>query len=75
MDINDFNKNYIFLMMHFKGVAKVLEDKLKQLRAKGFNLADSYFFGFSYGARLIVRAGNDIGFKQLGTVHCLYTNA
>lgn len=70
MDYSDYNKDYPFLIAHFKPVSKVLTDKLVELRNKGFRNSDAYFFGFSYGARLITRAGNDIGQKQLGIIHC-----
>ncbi|XP_055325367.1 uncharacterized protein LOC129579356 [Sitodiplosis mosellana] len=69
MDYSDYNKDYPFLIAHFKSVAKVLTDKLMELRVKGFRHSDAYLFGFSYGARLIVRAGNDIGPRQLGIIH------
>lgn len=72
MDYSDYNKEYPFLITHFKHITKVLVDKLICLRDKGMRLGDSYLFGFSYGARLIARAGNDIGPKQLGIIHRSY---
>lgn len=69
MDYSDYNKDYPFLVTHFRPVAKVLSDKLMELRSKGLRHSDAFLFGFSYGARLITRAGNDIGYKQLGIIH------
>lgn len=69
MDYSDYNRDYPFLVTHFKSVAKVLTDKLVELRGKGFRYSDAFLFGFSYGSRLITRAGNDIGQKQLGVIH------
>lgn len=70
MDYSDYNKDYPFLIKHFKSIAKILTDTLTELRHKGFRSSDAYLFGFSYGARLIVRAGIDFGPKQLGIIHC-----
>lgn len=72
MDYSDYNKDYPYLMGNFRTVAKILTNKLVQLRDKGFRSSDAYLFGFSYGARLIVRAGIDFGPKQLGIIHCEY---
>ncbi|XP_031633365.1 uncharacterized protein LOC116347088 [Contarinia nasturtii] len=69
MDYSNYNNDYPFLLRHFKMVAKILTDQLINLRGKGFRATDSYYFGFSYGARLLVRAGNDFGAKTLGILH------
>lgn len=72
MDYSEYNRDYPFLLTHFRAVAKVLRDELISYREKGSKLSDAYVFGFSYGARLIVRAGDDIGNRQLGIMHCSY---
>lgn len=72
MDYSEYNKEYYYLIGHFKTIAKILTDKLIQLRDRGFRSSDAYLFGFSYGARLIVKAGNEFGPKQLGIIHCKY---
>lgn len=72
MDYSDYNKEYPYLVRHFKAIAKVLKEELIYLREKGLRLFDSYIFGFSYGARLVVRAGDEIGNKQLGVIHRSY---
>lgn len=74
MDYSDYNKEYPYLITHYKAIAKILKDELISLREKGCRLQDSYSFGFSYGARLIVRAGDEIGSKQLGIIHRSYKN-
>lgn len=72
MDYSDYNKEYPYLVTHFKSIARVLKEELIYLREKGCRLQDSYSFGFSYGARLIVRAGDEVGSKQLGIIHRSY---
>lgn len=72
MDYSDYNKDYPFLIAHFKPITKILTGKLFELREKGFRSSDAYLFGFSYGARMIVKAGNEFGPKQLGIIHCKY---
>lgn len=74
MDYSDYNKEYPYLIAHYKAITKVLKEQLLYLREKGCRLQDSFLFGFSYGARLIVRAGDEIGNKQLGIIHRSYTN-
>lgn len=69
MDYSDYNKDYPFLITHFKAITKVLTDKLIHLRDKGLRSSDAYLFGFSYGARLITKAGHEIGPRQLGIIH------
>lgn len=72
MDYSDYNSEYPYLIAHFKTITKILKSELIYLREKGARLSDSFMFGFSYGARLIVRAGDEIGNKQLGIVHRSY---
>lgn len=69
MDYSDYNKEYPYLITHYKSITKVLKEELMYLREKGIRLSESYFFGFSYGARLIVRAADEIGNKPLGMIH------
>lgn len=73
MDYSHYNNDYIFMITRFNAISKVLKGHLMSLRAVGINLANSYVFGFSFGARLIVRAGNELGVKQLGIIHRSYT--
>lgn len=70
MDYSEYNQEYPYLVRNFKPISKILTDKLIQLRGKGFRSSDAFLFGFSYGARLIVRSGNDFGYKELGVIHC-----
>lgn len=71
MDYSDYNKDYPYLIAHYKPITKVLREELIYLREKGARLSESYFFGFSYGARVIVRAGDEIGNKQLGMMYAM----
>lgn len=71
-DYSEYNKEYPYLIGHFKAMAKILTDKLIQLRDRGFHSSNAYLFGFSYGARLIAHSGNEFGPKQLGIIHCKY---
>lgn len=72
MDYNEYNKDYSFLIKNYKIISKILADQLIAFRDKGLRLNESYMFGFSYGARLIVRAGSELGQKQLGIIHRSY---
>lgn len=72
MDYSDYNKNYVYLIAYFGPIANILKDELIRLRDKGIRLSNTYMFGFSYGARLIVRAGSEIGYKSLGIIHRSY---
>lgn len=64
------NEDYGFLLINFKAIAQILTDKLEVLRDLSFDSTASYMFGFSYGARLIVKAATDFGPQQIGTIHC-----
>lgn len=69
MDYSDYNREYHSLIIHFRTITKVLLTKLIELRDKSFRSRDAYFFGFSFGARLITRAASEFGPKQLGIIH------
>jgi Lipase len=58
-DYNHYAKtsNYFYLMPHFKGIADVIE---KKMRAIG-NYDRQYMFGFSFGSRLSIEVGKRIG--------------
>lgn len=70
MDYSDYNREYSGLIIHFKTITDILLNKMIELRGKGFRTRDAYFFGFSYGARLITRAALEFGSKPVGTIHC-----
>lgn len=61
--------DYGFLLINFKSIANILTDKLEVLRDLSFDSASSLLFGFSFGARLIVKAATDFGPKQIGNIH------
>lgn len=71
MDYSDYNDDYGFLLVNFRSIAKILTNKLEMLKSLSFPSESAYLFGFSYGARLIAKAGNDFGSKEIGTIHCM----
>lgn len=75
MDYSAYNDDYRFLILKFKSIAKVLKNKLVELRDKSFSSNRAYLFGFSYGSRLISRAVIKFGPKQIGTIHRSYSRS
>lgn len=69
MDYSAYNDDYRYLILKFKSIAKVLSNKLEELRDKSFSSNQAYLFGFSFGSRLITRAAMSFGPKQIGTIH------
>lgn len=65
MDYRAYDEDYGYLFVNFKNIAQVLTDKLNALKEAGFRGERAYFFGFSFGARLITKAGIDFGEQQL----------
>lgn len=57
-------------MSNFKNMAKILTSKLLALREYSFRSRTAYMFGFSFGARLIAQAGNDLGPSLIGRIDC-----
>lgn len=72
MDYSDYNNKYLDLLTHFPRISTILLHKMIELRVLKFNSRDAFFFGFSYGSRLITRAAIEFGPKQIGTIHCKY---
>lgn len=64
------DEDYGFLLRNYKSIAKILTNKLQVLRDLDFDSSEAYLFGFSFGARLIVKAATDFGPKKIGTIHC-----
>lgn len=69
MDYSAYNDDYRYLILKFKSIARVLKNKLDELRDKSFSSNQAYLFGFSFGSRLISRAAIEFGPKQIGTIH------
>lgn len=63
MDYSEFSntKDYLKLVLDFRGISAVLLKKLKQIG----HYDDQFLFGFSFGARLCEHAGLKIGNQQL----------
>lgn len=63
MDYSYFasEENYFRLVRHFDSIAEVLQAKLKDLQAVGYDPENMYLFGFSYGGQLVVEAGKRFG--------------
>lgn len=63
MDYSYFasEENYFRLVRHFDSIAEVLQEKLKDLQAVGYDPEKMYLFGFSYGGQLVVEAGKRFG--------------
>lgn len=70
MDYQEYNYDYGFMLGYFKAIAQILSDKLNVLHSMSFQSDSAYLFGFSYGARLIVEATNNLRPMQIGTIHC-----
>lgn len=73
VDYHDYNMDYGYLMINFRNTARVITNKLNALSAAGFRGELAYFFGFSFGARLITTAANDIGEKKFARADCKKT--
>lgn len=74
MDYSAYSYDYGYLLGNYKAIAQVLTDKLIALRNHSFRARDAHLFGFSYGARLIAKAGIDFGPKEIGNIDrkCFY---
>lgn len=72
MDYGAYSADYVYLLGRFKEIAKILTAKLIALSLNSFSANKAYMFGFSFGARLIVQAGNDFGPRQIKDIHCTY---
>lgn len=70
MDYSAYNNDYGYLLSNYKAIAQVLTDKLNALRNQSFRSRDAYLFGFSFGSRLISKAGIDFGPKEIGNIDC-----
>lgn len=72
MDYSAYADDYGFLLRNFKPIANVLTNKLIALREHSFQARNAYLFGFSFGSRLIARAGIDFGPKEIEQIDCKY---
>lgn len=58
---------YVNLLDDFYNISAVLLKKLNQFETNGFDPANGFIFGFSFGSQLAVNAGRDFGGK-LGAI-------
>lgn len=67
MDYNAFSKNpnYFGLVGHFDGIAEVLANKLRQFQNQTFDPSNTFLFGFSFGAQLVLEASQRFGPKLI----------
>lgn len=56
--------NYFNLVSHFEGISRVLTNKMRQIG----NFDRQYCFGFSFGSRLCIDAGINIGNQQISNM-------
>ncbi|XP_053685975.1 pancreatic lipase-related protein 2-like [Sabethes cyaneus] len=56
------------LMPRFQTIVDALVGKLFELEAKGFNPEKGFLFGFSFGARIALQAGQMFGHGKLGRI-------
>lgn len=61
-------QDYFVLVGKFNLLSQVLVDKLFQLEAQGFNPDNLYMYGFSFGAQLVIHAGNLYGDSKIAEI-------
>lgn len=61
-------QDYFVLVRKFDSISQVLIDKLFQLEAQGFNPDNLFMYGFSFGAQLVINAGNLYGDRRIAEI-------
>lgn len=63
MDYSVFsrNPNYFGLVTQFEDIVNVLTDKLRQFQRQNFDPQQTYMFGFSFGAQVLLEASRRFG--------------
>lgn len=61
-------QEYFLLVRKFNALSHVLLGKLQQLEAEGFNPDNLYMYGFSFGAQLVINAGNLYGERRIAEI-------
>lgn len=61
-------QEYFVLVRKFNPLSDVLVEKLYQLEAQGFDPDSMFMYGFSFGAQLVINAGNLYGFNKIGAI-------
>lgn len=61
-------QEYFALVRKFDALSHVLLEKLFQLEAQGFQPDNLFMYGFSFGAQLVVNAGNLYGERRIAEI-------
>lgn len=61
-------QDYFFLVRKFIPLSEVLVDKLRQLETQGFDPDNLFMYGFSFGAQLVINAGNLYGANRVAEI-------
>lgn len=65
-------QEYFVLVRKFDSLSQVLVEKLHQLETKGFHPDNLFMYGFSFGAQLVVNAGNLYGERRIAEIDGKY---
>lgn len=61
-------QEYFTLVRKFDALSDVLVRKLFQLEAQGLNPDNLFMYGFSFGAQLVINAGNLYGQQRIAEI-------
>ena len=61
-------QDYFVLVRKFNSLSMVLNRKLWQLEEQGFNPDNLFMYGFSFGAQLVINAGNLYGENKIAEI-------
>lgn len=61
-------QDYFILVRKFDELSFVLVEKLNQLESEGFNPNNGFMYGFSFGAQLVINAGNLYGHQRIAEI-------
>lgn len=61
-------QDYFVLVRKFNSLSGVLVDKLRQMEAQGFDPDNLFMYGFSFGAQLVINAGNLYGENKIAEI-------
>lgn len=61
-------QDYFVLVRKFNQLSQVLVEKLLELEAQGFDPDNLFMYGFSFGAQLVINAGNLYGNNRIAEI-------
>lgn len=61
-------QEYFTLVRKFDELSYILVEKLYQLESEGFNPENGFMCGFSFGAQLVINAGNLYGPQRIAEI-------